>query len=59
MLMTLCAEPSGVNVLFAHDTEASLASAAALVNTMPGSVPGDSDPDTLTTAAELDRFLTT
>jgi predicted RNA-binding Zn ribbon-like protein len=59
MLMTLCVELSGVNVLFAHDTEAALASVAALVNTMPGSVPGDSDPDTLTTPAELDRFLTT
>lgn len=45
-------------MLFAHDTEDALASAAALVNTMPGSVPGDTDPDTLTTVAELDRFLT-
>jgi predicted RNA-binding Zn ribbon-like protein len=48
---------SGVKVLFTHDTEAALSSAAALVNTLPGSVPGDDDPDTLTTVAELDRFL--
>jgi predicted RNA-binding Zn ribbon-like protein len=44
-------------LLFTHDTEAALASVAALVNTLPGSVPGDTDPDTLTTVAELDRFL--
>lgn len=44
-------------MLFAHDTEAALASVAGLVNTLPGSVPGDSDPDTLTTAADLDHFL--
>ncbi len=44
-------------MLFTHDTEAALASVAALVNTLPGSVPGDTDPDTLTTVAELDRFL--
>jgi predicted RNA-binding Zn ribbon-like protein len=55
--MTLVRELSGVNVLFAHDTEAALAAAAALVNTLPGSVPGDSDPDTLTTVAELDRLV--
>ena len=44
-------------MLFTHDTEAALSSAAALVNTLPGSVPGDDDPDTMTTVAELDRFL--
>jgi predicted RNA-binding Zn ribbon-like protein len=44
-------------LLFTHDTEAALSSVAALVNTLPGSVPGDDDPDTLTTVAELDRFL--
>ena len=46
-------------MLFTHDTEDGLIAAAALVNTMPGSVPGDSDPDTLTTVADLDRFLAT
>jgi predicted RNA-binding Zn ribbon-like protein len=55
--MTLVNAESGVNVLFTHDTEAGLLSMAALVNTLPGSVPGDDDPDTLTTAADLDRFL--
>src|SRR3954464_7272705 len=57
MLMTLGRARSGVNLLFTHDTEAALASVAALVNTLPGSVPGDTDPDTLTTVAELDRLL--
>jgi predicted RNA-binding Zn ribbon-like protein len=46
-------------LLFTHDTEFALVSAAALVNTLPGSVPGDHDPDTLTTVAELDEFLGT
>lgn len=55
--MTLAYATSGVNVLFAHDTAAALGSAAALVNTLPGSVPGDDDPDTLTTVADLDRLL--
>lgn len=44
-------------MLFTHDTEAALASVAALVNTLPGSVPGDTDPDTLTSVAELERFV--
>lgn len=44
-------------MLFTHDTEAALAAAAALVNTLPGSVPGDDDPDTLTTVADLDRLV--
>ena len=42
---------------FAHDTEVALQAAAALVNTMPGSVPGDDDPDLLTTPDELDEFV--
>jgi predicted RNA-binding Zn ribbon-like protein len=42
---------------FTHDTEFALMSAAALVNTLPGSVAGDDDPDTLTTVADLDDFL--
>jgi predicted RNA-binding Zn ribbon-like protein len=44
-------------VLFAHDTEISLQGAAALVNTMAGSVPGDTDVDRLTTPDELDAFV--
>src|SRR6476661_6180098 len=40
-------------MLFTHDTEVALAAAAALVNTMPGSVPGDRDPDRLTSLDEL------
>ena len=42
---------------FAHDTEAALVAAAALVNTLPGSIPGDDDPDTLTSLAELDGLV--
>jgi predicted RNA-binding Zn ribbon-like protein len=41
---------------FTHDTEVSLMGAAALVNTMAGSVPGDDDVDRLTTPDELDAF---
>ena len=44
-------------MLFAHDTEVALLEVAALVNTMPGSVPGDTDPDRLTTPEELDEFV--
>ena len=44
-------------MVFTHDTEAALEGAAALVNTMPGSVPGDSSPDTLTTLDQLDDLL--
>jgi predicted RNA-binding Zn ribbon-like protein len=55
--MTLRSTLSGVKLLLTHDTEAVLRSVAALVNTLPGSVPGDDDPDTLTTVAELDQFL--
>src|SRR6476660_875067 len=47
---------SGVKMLFTHDTEVSLMGAAALVNTMEGSVPGDDDVDRLTTPDELDAF---
>ncbi len=42
---------------FTHDAEVTLISVAALVNTLPGSVPGDTDPDTLSTVDELSRFL--
>jgi predicted RNA-binding Zn ribbon-like protein len=42
---------SGVKMLFSHDTEISLAGAAALVNTV------GVDGDTLVTLADLDRFL--
>lgn len=42
---------------FAHDTDVALAAAAALVNTMPGSAPGDHDPDRLTTVAELETLF--
>ena len=43
-------------MVFAHDTEAALSSAAALVNTLPGSSPGDSSPDTLCTPDDLTSF---
>ena len=43
--------------MFTHDAEEALHWAAALVNTMPGGIPGDSSPDTLTTLAELDAFF--
>ena len=43
-------------MLFTHDTEVALAAAAALVNTMPGSVPGDRDPDRLTSLDELEAL---
>jgi predicted RNA-binding Zn ribbon-like protein len=43
--------------LFTHDAEEALTWGATLVNTMPGSVPGDSDPDTLTTLDDLDAFF--
>ena len=44
-------------MLFAHDTEAALQSVVDLVNTMPGSVPGDGDGDVLTSVEELDDFV--
>lgn len=43
-------------MVFAHDTEVALGAAAALVNTLPGSSPGDSSPDTLSTLDELADF---
>ena len=43
-------------MLFTHDTDVALAAAAALVNTMPGSVPGDGDPDRLTSLEELESL---
>jgi predicted RNA-binding Zn ribbon-like protein len=45
-------------MLFTHDTEAALAAVAALVNTMPGVLPGDSAPDTLTSPDELAALYT-
>lgn len=42
-------------MLFAHDTETALASAAALINTAPAG-PGNRE-DTLRTVADLDRFV--
>jgi predicted RNA-binding Zn ribbon-like protein len=50
--MTLAARLTGVNVLFAHDTEVALASAAALVNTA-------GPPEQLPDAGDLDRFVDT
>jgi predicted RNA-binding Zn ribbon-like protein len=44
-------------VLFTHDAEEALTWGAALVNTMPGGVPGDTAPDTLTTLEELQAFF--
>lgn len=48
---------SGVNRLFTHDTEVALMAAAALVNTMPGSVPGDTSEDTLSTVEQLEQLF--
>ena len=48
---------SGVNRLFTHDTEVALIAAAALVNTMPGSIPGDTSEDTLRTVEQLERLF--
>jgi predicted RNA-binding Zn ribbon-like protein len=44
-------------MLFTHDTEVALEGAAALVNTMPGSMPGDSSADTLTTVEQLETLF--
>lgn len=44
-------------MLFTHDAEEALTWAAALVNTMPGSVPGDLSPDTLTSLDDLGAFF--
>ncbi|MEW1954760.1 CGNR zinc finger domain-containing protein [Terrabacter sp. NPDC080008] len=43
-------------MVFTHDTEEALAAAAALVNTLPGSVPGDADPDRLSSLEELESL---
>jgi predicted RNA-binding Zn ribbon-like protein len=53
MLMTLVDGVTGVNVVFAHDTEVALAAAAALVNTL------DDDGERLTDPAALDAFVRT
>ncbi|TQM64177.1 CGNR zinc finger domain-containing protein [Humibacillus xanthopallidus] len=44
-------------MIFTHDTEVALEAAAALVNTMPGSVPGDTSADTLTTVGQLEALF--
>ncbi len=44
-------------MIFAHDTQVSLLAAAALVNTMAGSVPGDTDLDRLESVEDLDAFV--
>jgi predicted RNA-binding Zn ribbon-like protein len=44
-------------MVFTHDTEVALEAAAALVNTMAGSVPGDSAVDTLVTVEQLDALF--
>ena len=43
--------------MFTHDAEEALLWGAELVNTMPGSIPGDSSPDSLTTLEDLDAFF--
>ncbi|WP_460628609.1 CGNR zinc finger domain-containing protein [Intrasporangium mesophilum] len=48
---------SGVNSVFTHDAEEALQWGAELVNTMPGSVPGDTSADTLTTLDDLRDFF--
>ncbi len=42
--------------MFTHDTEVALTAAAALVNTSPGTLPGDSDADRLLTIDDLARL---
>jgi len=44
-------------MLFTHDAVEALIGGAALVNTMPGSVPGDSSVDTLATLDDLAAFF--
>ena len=46
-------------MIFAHDTEMALEGAAALVNTMPGTLRGEDQQEALRTVADLDRFLDT
>ena len=55
MLMTVNPIVSGVNMLFAHDTEVSLATTAALLNTLPGA--SNSGTDELSTPEQLVAFL--
>lgn len=43
--------------MFTHDAEEALTWGAALVNTMPGGIPGDDAPDTLMTLDELQAFF--
>ena len=43
--------------MFTHDAEEALLWGAELVNTMPGSVPGDTSADTLTTLEDLRTFF--
>lgn len=43
--------------MFTHDAEEALVWGAQLVNTMPGSAPGDSSPDTLTRLEDLVSFF--
>ena len=43
--------------MFTHDAEEALLWGAELVNTMPGSIPGDRSPDKLTTIEDLDAFF--
>lgn len=53
MVLTLSLDPSGVNVLFTHDTDVSLTMAAALVSTAAT----DDHPDTMRAAEDLRAFL--
>jgi predicted RNA-binding Zn ribbon-like protein len=55
MILTLRPMMSGVNMLFAHDTEVSLIAASVLVNTLPPA--SRSGEDELATAADLVAFL--
>src|SRR4051812_35171344 len=55
MLMTVCGALKGVNVVFAHDTELALGSAAALVNTARDDV--GVEVELLPDLAALDAFL--
>ena len=43
--------------MFTHDTEEALGWGAQLVNTMPGTLPVDTSPDTLTTVEDLRAFF--
>ncbi|GAA6526365.1 CGNR zinc finger domain-containing protein [Intrasporangium sp. DVR] len=43
--------------MFTHDAEEALLWGAELVNTMPGSLPGDTSPDSLTTVEDLAAFF--